>query len=444
VFKKIFCIIFSVSVTIAAFSGCQKAGVESSKATGNVLTISYYDGNYGSEWISSIVSAYKAKKPGVTVNLKADSSLDQKAGALLESYDNKNDILFLPNTNWEYWASKNYIEDLSGLFNTNVDNGKTFKSKIQPDYLTHCRYKGKYYTVPWDDGVTGFVYNKAMFAKNNWTVPATMQEFEELLPKIKAAGIIPIAWGGKNISDWGYAANNWWAQSEGRSGMTSYLQMKLPGVYKQQGRINALMQFYNIVSDATNSMDDVISVDSSKALKMFFSSKAAMLLGGSWIESEAGDDIPADFSMAIMRIPAVNGAKDANINVAAAGGFAVIPAQSEHVGLAEDFLRFMATDEMLELYTEVTSSPRPFIYNAADTQGLSDFGKSVMDIWQSGDNLYLFSDSSLYYGVFSDWPKDGAPYLQIYSGLTTPEQAVEDNYEYVKNNWSSAMKNALK
>lgn len=440
-FKRLICVILSLSFAVMA-SGCRKQESASSKPAGNVLTIAYYQGKYGSEWIEAIVEAYKAQKPGVTVNLKADPHLDQKAGDILESDDDTTDILFLPNTNWEYWAQKNYIADLSLLFETKVDNGIKFKDKIQPEYLRHCAYKGKYYAVPWDDGVAGFIYNKKMFEENGWEVPTTMQQLSELLPKIKEAGIVPIAWAGKSIDDWQYAVNNWWAQTEGADGMRDYLSMKSPEGYLQQGRTTALIQFQTLVSDPTNSMDDVISADSQKAIKLFFSSKAAMLLGGSWIECEAADVIPEDFGMEMMRVPAVDGAKDALINVAAAGGFAVVSSQSKHVGLAEDFLRFMATDEMLELYTKTTSSPRPFIYDAAGVDGLSDFGKSVMQIWQTGDNLYLFSDSPVYYNVFSDWPKDGAPYMRIFLGLQTPEEAVYVNYQYVKENWDSAVKSA--
>ena len=222
--------------------------------------------------------------------------------------------------------------------------------------------------------------------------------------------------------------------------MEAYLAMGSPGVYLQQGRIDALSQFQKLVADKKNSMDNVIAADSSAAQNLFFSSKAAMLLSGSWIESEAGANIPKDFSMGIMRTPVTADAKDKKINVDAAGGFAVIPSSSQNIASAKDFLRFMSTDKMLELYTKVTSSPRPFYYNAAETKGLSNFGKSVMYIWQTSKKLYLFSKNPIYYGVFSDWPKDGTPYMQIYSGLKTPGNAVWENYEYVKTNWAAAKK----
>ncbi len=435
--KKIICTLVCCALIFSVSEGCQKKEKPTPKPNDHTLTVTYYDGIYGSNWIKAIVNAYKIKNPSITVKLEPDSKLDQEAGAILESYNNEPDIMFLSNTNWEYWASKGYLYDLSGLFGATVDNGKSLVKKIQPDYLKHCSYNGKYWVVPWDDGVPGILYNKDMFAENNWAVPETMQELDELLPQIKAAGIAPFAWSGDDISDWNYAVNAWWAQLAGRDGVNTYLQMKSPEVYHQPMKLEALEEFFQLAGDKSNSINDAIDTDSATAYQQFFDSKAAMMIGGSWIESEAGSAESNGFNLGIMQFPAIDGAKDALINVEASGGFAVIPSLSQHKGIAEDFLTFMSTDEMLKLYTSVTSSPRPFVYDAASSDNLDDFGKSVMNIWQAGDNVYLFSNSPLYYSAFSDWPANGEPYAQILTGILTPQQAFDENYEYVKNNWNS-------
>lgn len=435
--KKIICILISCAIILAFGAGCNKKGVSVPKTNKQELIVTYYDGIYGNKWIQSIASAYEAKNPGVTVKLEPDSKLNQKASTILENYQNVPDIMFLSNTNWEYWASKGYLLDLTGLFNTPVDNGVTLLQKIQPGYLKHCKLNGKYWVIPWDDGVPGFIYNEDMFNENNWKVPATMDDLYALLPKIQAAGIAPIAWSGDDIGDWNYAVNSWWAQIEGQDGVNAYLKMNSPEVYHQLGRLDALQEFYQLVGDKSNSIDNAIGTDLSTAQEQFFNSKAAMMLGGSWVSSQIGDALPKGFNMGIMQFPSVDGARDATINVDAAGGFAAIPMLAQHKSLAEDFMSFMSTDAMLELYTSVTSSPRPFIYDASQADGLDDFGKSVMKIWQNNDNAYLFSDSPLYYSVFSDWPVSGAPYMEILSGVESPFQAFDNNYEYVKSNWSA-------
>lgn len=60
-------------------------------------------------------------------------------------------------------------------------------------------YNGKYYGVPWDVGAVGFWYNKALFAKAGITqAPATWDDFLNVVKKLQAAHITPIALGEKD------------------------------------------------------------------------------------------------------------------------------------------------------------------------------------------------------------------------------------------------------
>lgn len=65
--------------------------------------------------------------------------------------------------------------------------------------LSLYSYQGKYYGVPWDIGAVGFWYNKSLFAKAGITsTPATWDDFVNVIKKLKAAGITPIALGEKD------------------------------------------------------------------------------------------------------------------------------------------------------------------------------------------------------------------------------------------------------
>lgn len=433
---------FSAITVLLAFlvtlTGCHKRPekVQQKKQEEPALTIAYDNSKYGDAWIKAISDDF-SKEKNIKVKLVADSKLNQKAAAQLKSGKNVPDIMFLSATNWQSWASMGYLCDLSGLYDKKVGYNETLKQKIKADYLRFCSCSGKYYIVPWDDGVTGFIYNKTMFAENNWSIPKTMKDFYALLGQIKAKGIIPIAWSGSEISDWNYAVRTWWAQSEGHDGMTSYLALPSPEAYMQQGRITALENFRNIACDVTNNIPDVLNIDANKAEKQFFSSKAAMLLGGSWIETKAAGNIPNGFELGIMQFPAVDNAKEPEINVSDTGGFAVIPSKSTHKDAAKEFLLYSSTDSMLKLYSKTTSSPRPFNYEISDYDGLSNFGQDVFNIWKKNNNLYMLSNNPMYYGKFGDWPSADPPLLQIYSGQELPKKVVEDTYNYVKSNWNS-------
>jgi raffinose/stachyose/melibiose transport system substrate-binding protein len=60
-------------------------------------------------------------------------------------------------------------------------------------------YNGKQYGVPWDMGMIGVFYNKALFTKANISAPpTTWTEFLADVDKLKSAGIVPYAIAGKD------------------------------------------------------------------------------------------------------------------------------------------------------------------------------------------------------------------------------------------------------
>lgn len=60
-------------------------------------------------------------------------------------------------------------------------------------------YNGKTYGVPWDLGAVGFWYNKALFAQAGITqTPTTWDDFINVIKKLQAAGITPLAVGEKD------------------------------------------------------------------------------------------------------------------------------------------------------------------------------------------------------------------------------------------------------
>jgi raffinose/stachyose/melibiose transport system substrate-binding protein len=57
---------------------------------------------------------------------------------------------------------------------------------------------GKSYFAPIEDGVQGVFYNKDLFAKNGIAAPTTYAEFLAACDTIKATGVTPLAFGGKD------------------------------------------------------------------------------------------------------------------------------------------------------------------------------------------------------------------------------------------------------
>ncbi|MFC5403238.1 ABC transporter substrate-binding protein [Cohnella soli] len=434
--------------TILGLTACQSGNSEpkgtgesaptaSGKVQETTLKVSYFKGGFGEEWIKQSAAAFEKAHPGVTVQLEGDPGITEKMGPRLESGANLPDVAFVLRTGWQRWAIKGYLADLSDIYAAEIDNGKTLKDKLQPGIADYGQIQSKYWVVPWTDGATGLVYNAQMFEDNGWSVPTTTKELEDLLPKIKEKGIAPFAWGGKVMSYWDFPVVGWWAQYEGTEGMETYKKMESPDVYGEQGRLKALEEFEKLIMDESNSIQGAAAMDHIQSQMAFLQGKAAIIPNGGWIETEMKNSAPAGFRMKMMQLPAIEGAKDAKVNNTMGGDFAIVPAKAKNAELGKEFLKFISTDEMLKLFTEKTGSVRPFVYDAGSVPGLSEFSKSVIDIWQNSKNLYLYSENPIYYSKFYDWPLAGAPYMMIYQGDETAKSAFEGNWSYAKENWDS-------
>lgn len=219
-----------------------------------VLKISFFKGGYGDEWLKAITAAYTKEHPNVTFDLEGDADMTLKIGPRLESGANLPDIAMILATNWQQWAAKGYLEDLSDVYAADV-NGTAMADKIIEADRNVGKYGGKYWMVPWTDVCNGIIYNETLFAQNGWSEPKTVSEMFTLMEQMKAKGVTPFSFGGKVISYWDFPVLAWWAQAEGMDGMQTFLKMDSPEVYNQQGRLKALEVFEKIIKDKTNYVD---------------------------------------------------------------------------------------------------------------------------------------------------------------------------------------------
>lgn len=418
------------------FVGCGENTDTPSGITGEKVTlkISYFKGGYGEEWLKAITDAYTAKHPNVTFVLEGDPEMTLKIGTRLESGANLPDIAMVLSTSWQQWAAKGYLEDLSDIYAADVGNGITMHDKLIDETAEVGRYAGKYWMVPWSDALNGIVYNAKLFRENGWEVPETVDELLALMDDMKAAGVTPFAFGGKVISYWDFPVLAWWAQYEGMEGMQTFLKMENADVYAQQGRLKALEVFEDIIMDKTNYVDGAMGMDHTQSQMAFLQGKAAMIPMGAWMETEMKNSLPEDFELAMMLTPSIDGAKMTNVSVSTGQDMIFIPKKSKNKDVAKDFLKFMASDEALQLYTQKTGAPRPFEYEP-NLEGLSDFSKNVMTLWQSANKVYMFSESPIYFMKYNYWPAAGTPYARIQIGDETAAEVWSGDLSFARSKW---------
>ena len=78
----------------------------------------------------------------------------------------------------EYWDER--LIDMSGM---------SFTSSYHTSMLNKIDHHGKLYYLPGPAQVRSILYNKTLFAENNWRVPNNFEEFVALCQKIEASGI---------------------------------------------------------------------------------------------------------------------------------------------------------------------------------------------------------------------------------------------------------------
>ena len=428
----VFIAIIMVSFMVVACKG------DNQSSDKDRLVIAFAEAGYGRDWLINLKTAFEAEHENVEIILDGNPNMTANAGPKIESGRDLADIYFLLETNWQRWATRGYLEPLDDLYTAEVEEGVTLEEKLIDEVVEFGRIGESFYALPWNDGVTGLVYNSKMFTEKGWEVPTTVDELIALADQIKTegAGVKPFTWPGQYSAYWNFVVYGWWAQYEGLAGMQEFFAFETPEVYQQQGKLKALQAFETLIGDQSNSTAGVNGLIHTQAQMQFINGFAAMIPNGIWIESEMEAALPDGFEMKMMQIPTIEGAKEPKINNSMLGDFIIVPKEARNKELAKEFLRFMSTDEALMQYTKDTGSPRPFEYDPTQIEGLSAFIMSALDIWKNSKSFYIISKNPMYFGNFvNTFPKSGALYGNIYLGEEAAQSVWAGDYQHVKERW---------
>lgn len=337
-FIKIISICLTATVISALFAGC--GGTSSSNAD---LTVTYYEGGYGKEWIENAAKLFE-KENNVKINLISSSKLDCEAATYIKSGSNLSDIYITASSSWTSWVSQGKIEPLTDVYDTEIEtsNGKV---KIK-DYIDQ-NVAGKYYmqqkagqgefvpwVMPWSAQPNALAYNedllkKVVHTESNYKVeglnvgdtwknpPKTVSELFAYCADVNAYSddsgytYVPFGWSGKAPEMFYFVLYAWWAQAQGinesnYSGEGSFFDFWNFGNTAESGQHTFSLDGYNqtgiktaidtlrslIVKNGsyTNSLPDAPKL-SAQELQMTFVSgdmktKPAIVLASSYLEYE--------------------------------------------------------------------------------------------------------------------------------------------------------------
>lgn len=429
--KKALAAALAVCLLVLA-TACTANKTGNSQSAQKTLRITYDGSLYGTNWMNSVSRTFSKAHPDIALKITADNHLTQHYTALLQSGANTPDLLFLARTNWQQDASAGLLDNLNTLY-TGTGGGAPILSKLRTGVAASCMQSGQYYIYPWGVQTGGLLYHANQFAQYGWQVPQTVSALAALCAQIRQSGIFPFAWSADHAGDWTDNVATWWAQYEGQASMQTYLAMQSPEVYGEQGRLVGLQVFERLVP--SYSYGTPLTMDQDAAVKAFTAGHAAMMPIG-YLSSFTTDTSSENEDVRVMPLPAPDGSKNAALLAAYIPGIAVVPAKATAPALAQTFLADLTSDEELSLFITASGQPTPFLLDKKQEEALPRLLKSAAALWQ-GDTLYMLSTQPVYYQRLFDWPAQGSPVLQIFSGARTADQAFTDNLAAARSDWNS-------
>ncbi|MGW2962144.1 extracellular solute-binding protein [Streptomyces sp. NPDC001220] len=231
----------------------------------------------------------------------------------------------------------------AGLVKDLTDPTKSWASGLLPVAKEPYLIGNKTYGIPFDIGMVGFWYNKALFKKAGIsTPPTTWSAFLDAVKKLKAAGVTPLALAGKES----WTGMYYWA----------YLAMRTAGIaalkkadedkdFTGDGFVQAGQHLKDLVAlepFQKGFLGAAYSSPTGQAATVG-NGKAAMELMGQWapvVEADAGKGVGAN--LGFFPFPAVEGGEGTITEVFGGGGGHALRADAPQA--AVDFLKFFASE----------------------------------------------------------------------------------------------------
>ena len=361
------------------------------------------------EALKAVIEGFKAKYPNVEVDYEIKASDYQQVLATALQSGEGPDLFWTNGTATDIlpgYVANGMVEELTDTVDFSI---------MTDDAMKLATIDGKQYSVPWltMDSRACF-YNKDIFEENGWEVPKTFSEFEELLAKIKEAGITPISQG---YGDWSLlfiwepvmAAYD----PEYTRGLDDYTsKADGPGA---SGSLQKLVDWANAGYFGENWLGMIGDDD---ALLGFTTGNAAMMIGGTWNISSIDQNNP-DLNYGAFAIPAEDGTT--GLVGTAANGFS-INANTQNKEAAEAFASYCATKEGQTAWVQavggVSASPEIESAHPVAQEISVSGGGNIFRSWQNVVTTYAKTDTA-----DTVWSED---ILKVMSGEITVDDMMAD------------------
>ncbi|CRK56495.1 Probable ABC transporter [Alloactinosynnema sp. L-07] len=290
--------------------------------------------------------------------------------------------------------------DLTALFDAPAIDNPTSKVRdsLVPGTVESGLISGKPFVLNYVYTAYGLWYDSALFAKNGWTAPKTFDDFKAVCEKIKAAGLVPYAYPGKNAAYYQYWMILISAAKAGGNQVLIDIDNLADGAWSKPAVKQAAAAWAEIGAKYMDKSYEGLTHTEVQTQQN--QGKVAFFPSGSWLENEQKEQTPQGFAYAVTPTPSLPGDKMpfAAIRAAAGEGY-IVAAKGRNTAGGLEYLRLMLSRDGARGFTEKSGSVT-VVRGAADGLPLSPGNKSVAAAQTAAANDIVT------YNSFEGWYKE--------------------------------------
>lgn len=332
--KRISCIMTGVFLTVSLLTGIT-AGAKTSTKT----VVKIYNAKVEIvSALSKLKTDYEKTHPNIELQIDTVGSDDYDTAlkAKFASEDGPDIFFNRGNSNAVLWQS--HLENLSD---------QKWVKDVVDIAKPAITVNGKFYGMPLNFEGYGFVYNKDIFAKVGIkSIPKTLTELKNVVTKLKKAKIVPFSmdygeWYGPGVNE----ANNPMTKQADPDKFISQLNA---GTAKFADN-KLFKDWVQLIDLASKNCENPLNTDFNMQTTKIGAAKAAMGLGGNWIQPTI-DKINPKLNVGIMPMPINDNAALNDKIFVSVPYYWVVNKDSKVKPQAKEFLEWLATSETGKKY----------------------------------------------------------------------------------------------
>lgn len=278
--------IFSVLMIVAlVLAGCTPAATATTAPAGpgKLEIFSWWTNGGEATGLNLMYEIYQERNPGVEIiNATVAGGAGTNAKTVLKTRLQGGQ----PPDSWQVHAGKELVsyvdagqmEPLTDFFNE-----QGWNEVMPPLLLEQITYQGEIWSVPVNIHRSNVLwYNKQVFADNGLTPPTTFDEFFAVAETLQAAGITPLAVGGKDKFETPHLFES---VLLGTFGAADYAALFQPGANWSDPRVGQAIDTLNRMLGYSNS--DRSALGWADAMQLVLDGRAGMTIMGDWAHGYA-------------------------------------------------------------------------------------------------------------------------------------------------------------